>query len=147
MCSSLLNNSSVASFATTVCAGLYCLLALLALLACLLACVACLLALLALLACLLACIACVACLIACVACLLACLYLHFACLYCLRALLPCIASLQDRCCGCWCPPSVLAVLFTPAELFLLEAVETEPASSQIGSDGKSPTAYTCTTGD
>ena len=54
---------------------------------------------------------------------------------------------QDRCCGCWCPPSVLAVLFTPVELFLLEAVETEPASSQIGSDGKSPTACTCTTGD
>ena len=54
---------------------------------------------------------------------------------------------QDRCCGCWCPPSILAVLFTPAELFLLEAVETEPASSQIRSDGKSPTACTCTTGD
>ena len=33
------------------------------------------------------------------------------------------------------------------ELFLLEAVETVPASSQIGSDGKSPTACTCTTGD
>ena len=44
---------------------------------------------------------------------------------------------QDRCCGCWCPPSVLAVLITPAELFLLGAVETVPASSQIGSDGKS----------
>ena len=23
---------------------------------------------------------------------------------------------QDRCCGCWCPPSVLAVLITPAEV-------------------------------
>ena len=54
---------------------------------------------------------------------------------------------QDHCCGCWCPPSVLAVLITSAELFLPEAVETVPVSSQIGSDGKSPTAYTCTAGD
>ena len=54
---------------------------------------------------------------------------------------------QDHCCGCWCPPSILAVLITSAELSLPEAVETVPVSSQIGSDGKSPTAYTCTAGD